>query len=57
MRCASWPGSRRLFKGGGKSGLRRVKCQVTPGGRKPTESAAENKPPKQFAAGKVEMVR
>jgi len=42
---------------GGKSGLRRVKCQVTPGGREPTESAAENKPPKQLAAGKVEMVR
>jgi len=30
---------------GGKSGLQRVECQVTPGRREPTESAAENKPP------------
>lgn len=58
MRLASWLGSRRsILLGGGKSGLRRVKCQVTPGGREPTESAAENTPPKQFTAGKVEMVR
>ena len=57
MLAASWLGSRRLVRGGGKSGLRRVKCQVIPGGREPTESAAENKPPKQFTAGKVEMVR
>lgn len=42
---------------GGKSGLRRVRCQVTPGGRESTESAAEKIPPKQFTAGKVEMVR
>ena len=40
---------------GGKSGLHRTECQVTPGGREPTESAAENKPPAQ--AGKGEMVR
>lgn len=45
------------FLRGGKSGLRRVKCQVTPGGREPTESATEKIPPKQFTAGKVEMVR
>lgn len=32
----------------GKSGLRRAKCQVTPGGREPTESATENKPPKSI---------
>ena len=30
---------------GGKSGLHRVGCQVTPGGREPTESAAESRPP------------
>ena len=29
----------------GKSGLHRVECQVTPGGREPTESAAESEPP------------
>jgi hypothetical protein len=28
-------------EGGGKSGLRRIRCQVTPGGREPTESATE----------------
>ena len=44
--------------GGGKSGLYRAECQVTPGGRKPTESAAENKPPRCFKSrGKGEMVR
>src|SRR5690606_24557681 len=31
---------------GGKSGLHWAGCQVTPGGREPTESATENKPPK-----------
>jgi light-harvesting complex 1 alpha chain len=31
--------------GGGKSGLHRAGCQVTPGGREPTESATENIPP------------
>jgi hypothetical protein len=30
---------------GGKSGLRWTRCQVTPGGREPTESATENRPP------------
>lgn len=30
---------------GGKSGLRRVECQVTPGRRESTESATENIPP------------
>jgi len=34
--------------GGGKSGLHRAGRQVTPGGREPTESAAENIPPMQF---------
>jgi len=29
----------------GKSGLHRVECQVTPGGREPTESATEIIPP------------
>ena len=42
---------------GGKSGLHRVECQVTPGGREPTESATESRPPKQLAAGKAERVR
>ena len=44
---------------GGKSGLHRAGCQVTPGGREPTESAAENIPPKFLFGenGKVEMVR
>jgi hypothetical protein len=30
---------------GGKSGLHRAECQVTPGGREPTESATESIPP------------
>ena len=34
-----------LPKRRGKSGLHRVECQVTPGRRKPTESATENIPP------------
>ncbi|MFT5421800.1 MAG: hypothetical protein ACI9D5_002559 [Candidatus Endobugula sp.] len=50
-----------LFKAAlrGKSGLHRVECQVIPGGREPTESAAENKPPRlvNFNCGKGEMVR
>jgi len=33
---------------GGKSGLHRAERQVTPGRRKPTESAAESKPPGRF---------
>ena len=54
----SWPGSRCSIDamGGGKSGLHRAECQVTPGGREPTESATENIPP-VFGAGKGEMVR
>ena len=39
----------------GKSGLLRTGRQVTPGGREPTESATENKPP--ASAGKGEKVR
>ena len=51
---------------GGKSGLQRVGRQVIPGGRKPTESAAESRPPKpaffptfveKKLAGKGERVR
>ena len=34
--------------GGGKSGLRRAECEVTPGGCEPTASAAESKPPKSL---------
>ena len=41
------------FYSGGKSGLHRVECQVTPGRRESMESATENIPPK----GKGEMVR
>gem|GEM_PF-3241297 len=56
--CLSSPDSRRRrIDGGGKSGLRRARCQVTPGRREPTESATESIPPKRFGAGKVEMVR
>jgi len=39
---SNWPPKAALR---GKSGLHRVECQVTSGGREPTESAAENKPP------------
>lgn len=51
---------------GGKSGLHRVGRQVMPGGREPTESAAESRPPKSALfsaliekklAGKGERVR
>jgi len=38
---------------GGKSGLQRAECQVTPGGREPTESATESEPPERFG----ELVR
>jgi hypothetical protein len=45
----SRPGNRCIseLKCGGKSGLQRNRCQVTPGGREPTESATESKPPKR----------
>jgi hypothetical protein len=33
---------------GGGNGLHRVERQVTPGGREPTESAAESRPPKSL---------
>ena len=35
------------FIRGGKSGLHRTRRQVIPGGREPTESAAESRPPKR----------
>lgn len=35
----------RVIEGGGKSGLHRAECQVTPGRCEPTESATENKLP------------
>jgi hypothetical protein len=44
----------KYFKGG-KSGLHRAKCQVTPGRRESTESSTENIPP--ASAGKGEKVR
>jgi len=47
----------KVYFSGGKSGLYRAECQVTPGGREPTESAAENKPPVCSQIGKGEMVR
>jgi len=57
----SRPGNRvsAIRRKGGKSGLHRAGCQVIPGGREPTESAAENIPPASLAtvgAGKGEMV-
>ena len=46
----SWLGNRCVtsarVKRGGKSGLQWTRCQVTPGGREPTESATESRPPK-----------
>ena len=41
----SRPGNRSIIRWRGKSGLHRAGCQVTPGGREPTESATENIPP------------
>ena len=42
----SRPGNRAAVnRQGGKSGLHRAGCQVTPGGREPTESATEKIPP------------
>ncbi len=35
---------------GGKSGLQRAGCQVTPGGREPTASATEKIPPQSASA-------
>ena len=35
----------RKCAGGGKSGLHRAECQLTAGGREPTTSAAERRPP------------
>ena len=49
-RRGSWLGNRcatpARVKRGGKSGLQWTRCQVMPGGREPTESATENRPPK-----------
>ena len=42
---------------GGKSGLHRARCQVTPGGREPTESATESKPPMSRHCKRVWQVR
>src|ERR1700733_11020063 len=42
---------------GGKSGLPRITCQVTPGGREPTESATENRPPKSLPGNGLWPVR
>ena len=44
---------------GGKSGLHRAECQVTPGKRELTTSAAESKPPivNLVDTGKGERVR
>ena len=67
VRAGSRPGNRRkaleTALRGGKSGLRWTECQVTPGGREPTESATESRPPKcppeksGVGAGKGETVR
>ena len=48
-------GNRRSFTTGGKSGLHRAGCQVTPGGREPTESAAESRPPMAFSEAQVRV--
>ena len=50
-RCAAPAGT------GGKSGLRRAGCRVTPGGGDPEDSATEKTPPPATAGGKGEMVR
>jgi len=49
-RCIAW-------RYGGKSGLHRTERQVTPGRRKPTESATEKTPPTFVRTGKGEKVR
>ena len=51
--------NRAAVRRGGKSGLHRVECQVMPGGREPTESAAERRPPSNCLQlfGKGERVR
>ena len=54
MHGGSW---RQGLVRGGKSGLHRAECQVTPGGCEPTESATESKPPKPARDGKGEMAR
>ncbi len=43
-------------KTGGKSGLHRAGCQVTPGRREPMASATESRPP-TLVVGKGERVR
>ncbi len=64
----SWPDSRRfvvvLFGGdgrrGGKSGLHRARCQVTPGGchsPRPVQQRANRRWPAQAGSGKGERVR
>ena len=57
LEAVSWalesrPGNRCFPRrgNGGKSGLGGSRCQVTPGGREPTESATESKPPKRRKA-------
>jgi len=62
MWSGSRPDSRRggVCFPGGKSGLHRAGCQVTPGGCESTESATENIPPAGLGnglAGKGEKVR
>ena len=50
--------SQRVLVYRGKSGLRRVECQVTPGKRELMESATENRPPMILLnTGKGEKVR
>ncbi len=51
-----------VIEAGRKSGLHRARCQVTPGRREPTESAAESRPPSLWfraieIGGKGERVR
>src|SRR6478736_4303461 len=49
-------GRERLRATRGKSELHRVDCQVTPGRRKATDRATENRPPVGQPAGKGETV-
>ena len=55
-RRGSRPGNRCAI-GRGKSGLHRARCQVTPGGREPTESATESRPPKRSSNAATARVK
>src|SRR5690349_307940 len=56
LALAERDGRERLRASRGKSELQRVDCQVTPGRRKATDRATENRPPVRQPAGKGETV-